>query len=70
MIRVTGAANLRVPFSIDLDMTEDEFDGLPDSKLEKLLDASIDWHEACRSAEIDDLDVYDIEEIGEGGDGE
>jgi hypothetical protein len=63
MIRVTGTAKLRVNYEVQLDMTEDEFDAMSERSQNELLDNMIDWKEACRSAELDDLDVDDLVEV-------
>lgn len=63
MIRVTGYAFLRVPFSVDLDMTVEDFDDLSSSEQNELIDGAIDWKEACRSGELDDVEIDEADEI-------
>jgi hypothetical protein len=62
MIKVSGEAMLRVPYEVELDMTESEFNGLSDDEANDVLEGSIDWKNACRSAETDNIDIWDIEE--------
>jgi hypothetical protein len=62
MITVKGTARLRVEYSVELDMTMEEFDSLSERKIHELLDSRIDWMDACRSAEIYDMDIDDVEE--------
>ena len=62
MITVTGQARLKVPYTVQLDMTTEEFDALSERKQNELLDDSIDWKDACRNAELDDIDVDDVQE--------
>jgi hypothetical protein len=63
MIRVIGTAKLRVNYDVQLDMTEEEFDSLSESKQNDILDHKIDWMNECRSAEVDDIEVDDLQEI-------
>lgn len=63
MIRVTGTATLKVDYSVDLDMTEEQFDALSERHQNQLIDRHIDWFDACRSGEMDDLDIDDVTEI-------
>lgn len=65
MIRVSGSAKLRVEYSVDLDMTEGEFDNLSEREQNGIIDEAIEWMDACRGGETDDIDVYEIEEIEE-----
>lgn len=63
MIRVIGTAKLRVNYDVQLDMTEEEFDSLSESEQNDILDHKIDWMNECRSAEVDDIEVDDVQEI-------
>lgn len=63
MIKITGVAKLSVPFEVELNMSEEEFDDLTERQQNDLLDNHIDWMEVCRGGEVDDIDVYDLEEI-------
>lgn len=67
MIKVQGSAILKVDYTVVLeDMTTDEFDALPVKEQNELLDSHINWLDACRNAEVDDIEIYDIYEIKEG----
>ena len=65
MIRVSGTFELRGSYTVELDMTEEEFDKLPFMKQTELLDSSIDWAEECRQAEVEEIEVDEIEEVDE-----
>lgn len=62
MMKVTGVATLRVPYSVKLDMTAEEFGNLSERKQDELLDEAIDWMDATRSAEVDEIEVFDYED--------
>ena len=66
MITVSGTATLRVDFSVEVKMTEDQWDALGESKQNELLDSAIDWYDAYKGAEVDEFEVDDLVEI-EGG---
>lgn len=55
-------ATLKVPYTVNLDMTADEFEALSERKQDELLDEAIDWMDGARSAEVDDIEVYDYED--------
>lgn len=63
MITVEGMAKLNVNYKVELNMAEEEFDELSESGQTELLENAIDWKEACRSAETDGIDVWEVEEI-------
>lgn len=65
MIRVNGVARLRVDYSVDLNMTIDEWESMSTRKVNELLDSSIDWYDVVRGAETEDMDIEDVEEIDE-----
>lgn len=65
MIKVTGTMSLKTDFTVELDMTEEEFDALSGQRQDELIDGEIDWYMALRSADLDDIDVWDIVEIEE-----
>lgn len=65
MIKVSGQATLKVPYTVTLNMTEEEFDRLTESKQNELLDNAIDWMDATRSADVDEIDVWDLDEVEE-----
>lgn len=62
MIKVSGEVTLKVRYAINLDMSEAEFESLSEKKQNELIDEAIDWQDATRSAEVDEIDVWDIEE--------
>lgn len=62
MIKVTGIAKLKVPFEVNLDITEAEFETMSDRKSDELIENAIDWHSATRNAETDEIDVWEYEE--------
>lgn len=67
MIKVSGDATLKVRYEVELDITEDEFDALPANKQDELIDAAVDWQEACRNATLDTVEIYDLVEIKSSG---
>lgn len=62
MITITGNATLKVPYEVEIDMTEAQFDALPISKQNELIDSAIDWKDACRSGEVDDIEIDELVE--------
>lgn len=60
MIIVNGEAKIRVDYSVELDMTEEQWDSLSEKKQNEILDSAIDWMYACRSGEVDNIEVYDV----------
>jgi hypothetical protein len=62
MITVSGTATLKVNYSVDLDMTEEQWDALSEKKQNEILDSTIDWMDECRSAEVDEIEVDDVTE--------
>lgn len=62
MITVKGVARLKVPYSVKLNMTEEEFDNLSAAKQDRILEDAIDWQFACRSADTDEIEVDDVVE--------
>lgn len=66
MLTVSGRFKLSGQYSVELDITEDEFYSLTTRKQNELLDSSINWVEATSQAELDDIDVDEIVEIVEG----
>jgi hypothetical protein len=65
MITVTGTVSLKVSYSVEFDMTEDEWDSLLPSQQDDLLDSHVDWKEACRDAEVDGFDIDDVKDSAE-----
>ncbi|MEK4191732.1 hypothetical protein NYE59_01470 [Paenibacillus sp. FSL L8-0323] len=65
MIRVSGDVKLRVPYVLDIDMTEDEWDALSEREQNEVIDGMI-GHSEMESAEMDDCDVWDVVSISNG----
>lgn len=65
MIKVSGTYKMAGTYEVRLNMTEKQFDALGYQAQRDLLDSHIDWLEANRSAELDDIDVDDLEEVEE-----
>ena len=65
MIRVKGVVTLRSNFDVELDMTEEEFDNLAEWEQNDEIEAQIDWHDWTAGAETTEVDVWDLDEIGE-----
>ena len=63
MIRVSGRAELKVPFNILLNMSEAQFESLSDSRANELIEETIDWLGATRSAEVSDIDIWEYDEV-------
>ncbi|MFS0841234.1 hypothetical protein [Paenibacillus sp. 1P03SA] len=63
MIKVTGTAWLNVDFEAVLDMTEEEFEVMPEHERNILLDTASKWREAVVSAEVDEFEVNDIDDV-------
>ena len=64
-IRVSGQAKLAVDYVVELDMTEEEFYALDQSKQDELILHHTDWHRVSRRAEVeidDHLDVVNVVE--------
>ena len=62
MVVINGRATLTVTYAVKLNMTEEEFGNLSEDKQNELINGMIDWMDAMRSAEIEDIDVWDIYE--------
>jgi hypothetical protein len=65
MIEVSGTATLKTIFTVDLNMTEKEFDALSEEKQNELLDGLIDWLDVCKSAEVDEFEIDSVIETEE-----
>lgn len=63
MIKVSGRITLSIDYTVKLNMTEEQFDNLSERQVNKLIDESIDWHNAMNNAEVEDVDVWDLEEV-------
>lgn len=62
MIKVEGILTLKGNFSVELDMSEEEFDSLPKWQQEDEIGNMIDWRNWTESADMSDLDIDDINE--------
>jgi len=58
-----GTANLRFNYEVQLNMTEVEFDSLTELKQNEVIESAIDWFDVCCSAEVDEIEVDDLEEV-------
>lgn len=61
MIEVNGTAKVRVDYSVNVDMTVDDWDALSDNEQNKIIEGQVDWMDACRSGEVDDIEVDEVE---------
>lgn len=59
-IVVEGSALLRVQYSVVLNMSEEEWDALSDSKANSMIEHHVDWLEAGRNAQVWDIDIDDV----------
>lgn len=62
MLKVTGAATLKVKYEVDLPFTEVEFEALPTDGA-KLLIAEAIKSQANRNAQTSNIDIWDYEEV-------
>lgn len=62
-IRVSGTIDMRGNYTVELDMTEAEFDSLSERKINDVIGDAIDWREWMNLAEVNDVDVDDLDEI-------
>lgn len=53
-LKVQGTATLRVNYAVEVQYTEAQWEVLSEKKQNEILDAAIDWAEACRNADVDD----------------
>lgn len=65
MIKVSGTFRLYGSYEVKLDMTEEQFDALSHHQQTDLLDSHIDWLDATRGADLDEIEVDDLEEVEE-----
>jgi hypothetical protein len=65
MIKVTGTLRLRGNYTVELDMTEEEFDNLSEREQNEEIESSIDWRNWVEIADLYDLDVDEVEETEE-----
>ncbi|MEK4700387.1 hypothetical protein MKX47_12390 [Solibacillus sp. FSL R7-0668] len=64
-IKVEGTATLKVNYSVSVNYTEEQWEALSWKKQNEILDAAIDWSDACRNADVDDIDVDDYFKVEE-----
>lgn len=64
-IKIEGSLKLRGNFTVELDMTEEEFDTLPRWMQEQEIESVMDWENWLDNSELDDLDIDDIEKVSE-----
>lgn len=60
-IKVSGSLKLRGFYEVELDMTEEEFDALSAHEQNIAIEEMIDWRNWLDNAELDDVDVDDVE---------
>ena len=63
MIKVHGTAALEVDFIVQLNMSEEQFDSLSERAQTNAIDEAIDWRGIMQSAELKDIDIWDLEEV-------
>jgi len=63
MIEISGTAKIRVDYSIELDMTEEVWDDLTEKQQNEKIENHVDWMDACRSGEVDDIEVDEVNEF-------
>ena len=61
MIKVNGEARLVVKYEVEINMTEEEFENLSQRQQDAILEELIDWREECKNAEVDEIEVWDID---------
>lgn len=61
-LKVQGTATLRVNYAVEVQYTEAQWEALSEKKQNEILDSAIDWAEACRNADVDDIDVDNYQE--------
>lgn len=62
MIKVSGVFKLTGSYEVELNMTEEQFYALSERQVTDLIDSQIDWLEATRNSELDEIEVYDLQE--------
>lgn len=61
--RVVGQAILKVDFTVDLPIREEEFEDLSRKKQDELLTSTINWSEVMNSSEVDEFDIDEYMEV-------
>ena len=64
MIKVSGVATLKVEYTVELDMSEDEFDALREYQQIVEVGRALDRMEACSGAKSEYIEVWEVEELG------
>lgn len=64
-IRVSGQAKVTVDYSVDLDMTMEDFDALSQGKQDQLIVNHTDWSKASYSSEVEIDDHVDVVKVVE-----
>jgi hypothetical protein len=64
MITIDGMAKIRVSYSIDLEMTVEEWDDLSEREQNEIIEIAADWADACRNGEIEDIEIDEVLEDG------
>lgn len=62
MIQVSGRATLQVPYTVELDMTVEQYDAASEHTINQLIDNTVDWQAVGRNAQVTDIEVDEVEE--------
>lgn len=62
-ILVGGTIKYSSRFEVELPITEEQFDAMSMGQQDKLLEDYIDHHATMQSSDVDDIDVWELEEI-------
>jgi hypothetical protein len=65
VIEVNGTANVRVDYSVEVDMTVEEWDEMSPAAQTEYIENYVDWMDACRSCSVGDIDIDDVKEFEE-----
>lgn len=65
IIKIEGTLRLRGQYTVELDMTEEQFDELSSRQQKQLIEENVDWRNWLDNADLDDLDIDDLEEVNE-----
>jgi hypothetical protein len=60
-IKVKGSITMRGNYEVELDMEEEEFDNLSEQDQNDEISDAIDWSNWLDNADINDVDIDDIE---------
>lgn len=67
MLRVAGAATLKVRYEVDLPISEGAFEALPTEQARAMIAEAIK-SQANSDAQTSNIDIYDYEQVGEQND--